>query len=92
MPLWSRYSPPMLLMLLGLLTVLAYITDLAAAEIKILTPRSIWTVLNEIGPEFERASGSKLKVDTGIAATLADRIIAGESSIFSSGRPCRSSA
>jgi len=39
----------------------------------------MWTVLNEIGPEFERSSGYKLIVVTDIAATLADRIIAGES-------------
>jgi molybdate transport system substrate-binding protein len=66
------------LLFLGLLAALAA-TDVAAAEIKIMTPRSMWTVLKEIGPEFERTSGYKLKVDTDIAATLADRIIGGES-------------
>ncbi len=44
-----------------------------------MTPRSMWTVLNEIGPQFERTSGYKLNVVTGIAATLANRIIDGES-------------
>ena len=39
----------------------------------------MWTVLNEIGPEFERTSGYKLNVVHDIAATLANRIIAGES-------------
>jgi len=39
----------------------------------------MWTVLKDIGPQFERTSGYKLNVITGIAATLADRIIAGES-------------
>ena len=75
MTLWSRCSRPIFL---GLLAALAA-TDVAAAEIKIMTPRSMWTVLKEIGPEFERTSGYKLKVDTDIAATLADRIISGES-------------
>jgi molybdate transport system substrate-binding protein len=80
MTLWSRCSRPMFLglLVLGLLAALAA-TDVAAAEIKIMTPRSMWTVLKEIGPEFERASGYKLKVDTDIAANLADRIIKGES-------------
>ena len=80
MTLWSRCSRPMFLghVFLGLLAALA-VTDAAAAEIKIMTPRSMWTVLKEIGPEFERAAGYKLKVDTDIAATLADRIIGGES-------------
>jgi molybdate transport system substrate-binding protein len=39
----------------------------------------MWTVLKEIGPQFERTSGYKLDVVTGIAATLADRIMEGES-------------
>ena len=49
-----------------------------AAELKIMTPRSMWTVLKEIGPQFERSTGYKLNVVTDIAATLADRIIDGE--------------
>ena len=43
-----------------------------------MTPRSMWTVLKEIGPQFERSAGYKLDVVTDIAATLADRIIDGE--------------
>jgi molybdate transport system substrate-binding protein len=80
MTLWFRWSRPMFLglMFLGLPAAVAAITDAAAAEIKIMTPRSMWTVLKEIGPEFERASGYKLNVVTDIAATLADRIIGGE--------------
>ena len=38
----------------------------------------MWTVLKEIGPQFERTSGYKLNVITGTAATLADRIREGE--------------
>jgi molybdate transport system substrate-binding protein len=76
MPLWSAAFR---LVLLGLVSVLASVTDGLAAELKILTPRSMWTVLNEIGPQFERTYGYKLNVVPGIAATLADRIIDGES-------------
>jgi molybdate transport system substrate-binding protein len=75
MPLWSAAFRRFLV---GLVTVLASVTQGLAAELKILTPRSMWTVLNEIGPQFERTSGSKLNVVTGIAATMADRIIEGE--------------
>ena len=60
------------------LAVLTQFADAAAAELKILTPRSMWTVLKEIGPQFEASSGYKLTVVTGIAATLADRILQGE--------------
>jgi hypothetical protein len=36
-------------MLLGLSAGLTGVTGAAAAELKILAPRAIWTVLNEIG-------------------------------------------
>ena len=55
-----------------------YPADAAAAELRILIPRSIWTVLNEIGPQFERTSGYKLDVVTDLAATLAQHINDGE--------------
>jgi len=64
--------------LLAGLAVLAPVSQSVAAELKILTPRSMWTVLKEIGPQFERTSGYKLNVITGTAATLADRIREGE--------------
>jgi molybdate transport system substrate-binding protein len=71
----SRYLRSMFL---GLLVALAATADVGAAEINIMTPRSMWTVLKEIGPEFEHRSGYQIRVDTDIAATLADRIIGGE--------------
>jgi molybdate transport system substrate-binding protein len=58
--------------------VLSQAGPVAGGELKLLVPRSMWTVLNEIGPQFEAKSGYKLTVVTGIAGTLADRIIRGE--------------
>lgn len=55
------------------------VTDGIVAELRLLIPRSIWTVLNEIGPQFERTWGCKLNIVTDIAATLAQRINDGES-------------
>ena len=49
-----------------------------AAELKVLTPRALWTVLNETGAEFERSAQIKLAVESGIAPTLARRIQDGE--------------
>jgi molybdate transport system substrate-binding protein len=74
MPLWSKL---LRICLLPLAVLLAHASE--AAELKIMTPRSMWTVLKEIGPQFERTSGCKLNVVTDIAATLADRIVDGES-------------
>jgi len=68
-----------LVALLSSLAIFGQGTQANAAELKILTPRSMWTVLKEIGPQFERTSGYRLNVTHGIAATLADRIIQGES-------------
>ena len=75
MPFWSRISG---IALLGLAAFLSQRSDTVAAELKLMTPRSMWTVLMEIGPQFERESGYKLNVVTDIAASLADRIIDGE--------------
>lgn len=76
MTFWSRCSR---LVVLGALATATHATEAAAAELKIMTPRSMWTVLKEIGPEFERASRHSLNVQHDIAANLADRIIKGES-------------
>jgi molybdate transport system substrate-binding protein len=71
-----RSWPPLLkAIVLGIgLTVLVH-ARAVATELKIFAPRSMWTVLNEIGPPFEARSGYKLAVITDIAANLADRII-----------------
>src|SRR5215218_7064949 len=65
-------------MLAASFAILSQVTDTAAAELKVLTPRSMSTVLSEIGSQFEATSGYKLTVVTDIAAPLADRIIQGE--------------
>jgi molybdate transport system substrate-binding protein len=49
-----------------------------AAEIKILAPRAVWTVLNVAGPEFEHATGHKLNISVDLAAVVVRRVNAGE--------------
>ena len=49
-----------------------------SAELKIFASRAIWTVLAEIGPEFEKNSGHKLNVITGLSSEFVGRINAGE--------------
>jgi molybdate transport system substrate-binding protein len=49
-----------------------------AAEIKIMAPRAVWTVLEVAGPEFERASGHKLNISVDLAAVVVRRVNAGE--------------
>ena len=48
--------------LFGLVFVMSPISDLHAAELKVLAGGSLTGPLNELGPEFERASGHKLVV------------------------------
>jgi ABC-type molybdate transport system substrate-binding protein len=50
----------------------------SAAEIKVLTPRAGSTLLAEIGPQFERATGNKISVSVDLAAALTRRVKAGE--------------
>ena len=45
-----------------------------SVELKIFTARAIWTVLNEVGPEFERKTGHKLTVISGFTPEFIERI------------------
>jgi molybdate transport system substrate-binding protein len=49
-----------------------------AAEIKVFTARAIATVLDKIGPEFERTTGHKLNVISGFSPIFVKQINAGE--------------
>src|SRR6202521_1299235 len=48
--------------MLGLAPVLPPMGGLHAAELKVLAGGSLTSVLNELGPQFERASGHKLVI------------------------------
>src|SRR5688572_23850198 len=50
----------------------------SAAEITVWTARAIATVLAEIGPQFERATGHKLTISTDLSSGFARRMEAGE--------------
>jgi molybdate transport system substrate-binding protein len=52
----------MKMLLLGLALVLPTVAKAGAAELKVLAGGSMTTVLNELGPQFERASGHKLTI------------------------------
>jgi molybdate transport system substrate-binding protein len=49
-----------------------------SAELKIFASRAIFTLLAEIGPEFEKSAGHKLTVITGLSSEFIGRINAGE--------------
>ena len=51
----------------------------SAAELKIFASRAIATVLEKIGPQFEKDTGNKLNVITGLSGEFVPRINAGES-------------
>ncbi len=63
-------------LLAGILALLAQ--HATAAEIRVLTPRAGSTLLAEIGPQFERATGNKINVSVDLAAVLARRVKSGE--------------
>jgi len=50
-----------------LVTILTHGGTANAAEIKVFTGRAIATVLDKIGPEFERTTGHKLNVISGVS-------------------------
>jgi len=57
---------------------LASTAGASAAEVRILTTRSVMTILDKIGPEFERTSGHTLNYSSDVAINLVRRIDAGE--------------
>jgi molybdate transport system substrate-binding protein len=52
----------MKMLLLGLALVLPAVAKAGAADLKVMAGGSMTTVLNELGPQFERASGHKLTI------------------------------
>lgn len=54
------------------------VTPAHAAEIKIFTARAVATVLDKIGPDFERQTGHKLNVISGFGPVFVRQINAGE--------------
>ena len=72
-----------------LLFALASATSANSAEIKVFTTRSVMTILDKVGPEFERSTGHMLNVTSDIAINLVRRIEAGEPFDFSSPRPVK---
>ena len=49
-----------------------------ATEIKVLTSVALTSALDELAPQFERATGNKLNIGYGLIADIRKRIIAGE--------------
>jgi len=47
-------------------------------ELKIFTSRAVATVLEKIGPEFEKGTGHKLNITSGLSSEFVGRINAGE--------------
>jgi molybdate transport system substrate-binding protein len=66
------------LLIFSAILLLAFTTGATSAELKIFASRAIWTVLQEAGPTFERTTGHKLNVTTGLSPAFAKRINAGE--------------
>jgi molybdate transport system substrate-binding protein len=49
-----------------------------AAEVKVFTSVALKSVLDELAPAYEKASGNKLTITYGLAAEMKKRVLAGE--------------
>ena len=63
--------------MLGLALVMSPMTDVQAAELKILAGGSMTGSLNELGPQFERASGHKLTIHFDSTPNLIKQVTSG---------------
>ena len=64
--------------ILGLLTWCGQLPAAHAADPKVFVTRAVATILDKIGPEFERTTGHKLVVTTDVAIRMVRRVRAGE--------------
>ena len=62
----------------GLIAAFAQLANADAAEVRVFTARAIATVLEKIGPEFERTTGHKLDVVSGFGPVFLRQINAGD--------------
>jgi molybdate transport system substrate-binding protein len=72
----TRKGPTALTLLLALF--LVHLAPAKAAEIKVWAARALVTVLAEVGPEFERTTGHKINLSSGLASQFVSRAYAGE--------------
>jgi molybdate transport system substrate-binding protein len=73
-----KSSPAAAASMLGFAIVMSPFADLQAAELKILAGGSMTGSLNELGPQFERASGHKLTIHFDSTPNLIKQAISGE--------------
>ncbi len=70
-------SPTVAASILGLAVVTSPVTGLRAAELKVIAGGSVTGSLNEIGPQFERASGHKLVIHFDSTPNIIARVTSG---------------
>jgi molybdate transport system substrate-binding protein len=63
---------------LALVAGLSSVGTVPAADVKVLASNSVRTMLEDVAPLFERASGHKVTLGFGTSAQVAKRVIAGE--------------
>src|SRR5580698_6080710 len=62
----------------GLLFFSVAVVRAEPAEVKVLTSVALTSALDELAPQYERASGNKLKIEYSLISDIRKRIIAGE--------------
>ena len=73
----SLTSLPLAASMLGLVLVMSPIANLEAAELKVIAGGSMTGSLNELGPQFERASGHKLAIHFDSTPNIITRVTSG---------------
>ena len=63
---------------IGVMFLLAQVHAVQSAEVKVLSVRPLKTLLEELGPQFERTTGHKLMIKYDVSAALKRQIDAGE--------------
>ena len=70
--------PRFALACISLFSLIISVETVHSAELKVFASRAVWTVLREVGQEFEQKTGHKLVLTTGLSFHYVDQINAGE--------------
>jgi molybdate transport system substrate-binding protein len=79
--------PKLALAFISLFSLITSLEIAHSAELKVFASRAVWTVLREIGPDFEKNTGHKLTLTTGLSSAFVDRFSAGEIDVIAAPPP-----
>ena len=84
---FDRAETSFALACIGLFSLIISVETVHSAELKVFASRAVWTVLREVGQEFEQKTDHKLVLTTGLSFHYVDQFNAGEFDVIAAPPP-----